>query len=329
MDRRHLLTCAARLAAVAAWPQGGHAQDERPIRLVVPYAPGGTTDMLGRLLAQEMAPLLGRAIVVDNLPGAGSGIGAAHVARAAPDGLTLLVATSTTLAINPWIYPKLAYDPIADFAPIGMIGAVPLVVVVPAALPVRDAAQLVAASSARADGLTFGSAGNGSPQHLAAELFKAATGARMTHVPYKGSGPAVIDLLGGRLDVMFSDIAPALPHLKSGRLRALAVTSAHRQRALPQVPTVVESGIAGTRDYEAVAWQALVAPAGMPSEQVARVSAALRSVMTRAALRERLEAEGFEPRTGSPDELAARVRSDSERWGRLIRSRLADMPPPG
>src|SRR5687767_8862788 len=162
MNRRELLL---RVGAAIALPGAAHAQ-ERPISLVVPYAPGGTTDMLGRLLAQEMVPLLGRAIVVENMPGAGSGIGAAHVARAAPDGATLLVATSTTLAINPWIYPKLAYDPVKDFAPIGMIGAVPLCVVVPAALPLHDIAALVAASNARADGLTFGSAGNGSPQHL-------------------------------------------------------------------------------------------------------------------------------------------------------------------
>jgi len=322
MNRRDLLAC-------AAWPATAIAQSERPISLVVPYAPGGTTDMLGRLLAQEMAPLLGRAIVVENLPGAGSGLGATHVARATPDGSTLLLATSTTLAINPWIYPKLGYDPIKDFAPIGMIGAVPLCVVVPAALAVRDVAELVVASHARADGLAFGSAGNGSPQHLAAELFKAATGARLTHVPYKGSAPAVVDLLAGRLDVMFSDMPPVLPHLNSGRLRALAVTSARRQRVLPQVPTVSESGVAGTRDYDAVAWQALVAPAGTPHERVQRAADSLRAVLTRAALRERLEAEGIEPRPGSPDELATSVRTDSERWGRLIRSRLADMPAPG
>ena len=325
MNRRELLL---RVGAAIALPGAAHAQ-ERPISLVVPYAPGGTTDMLGRLLAQELAPLLGRAIVVENMPGAGSGIGATHVARAAPDGATLLVATSTTLAINPWIYPKLAYDPVKDFAPIGMIGAVPLCVVVQAALPLHDIAGLVAAANARADGLTFGSAGNGSPQHLAAELLKAATVTRMTHVPYKGSAPALVDLMAGRLDVMFSDIAPALPHLKNGRLRALAVTSAQRQRVLPQVPTVAESGVAGTADYEAVAWQALVAPAGMPADRVQRVSDALRSVLTRAALREHLESEGFEPRPGSADELAARLRSDSERWGRLIRSRLGAMLPAG
>jgi tripartite-type tricarboxylate transporter receptor subunit TctC len=325
MNRRYLL---AHACAVAASPIVALAQ-ERPISLVVPYAPGGTTDMLGRLLAQEMAPLLGRAIVVENMPGAGSSIGAAHVARAVPDGSTLLVATSTTLAINPWIYPKLGYDPAKDFAPIGMIGAVPLCVAVPATSPVRDIAGLVAASNARAEGFTFGSAGNGSPHHLAAELFKAGTGARLTHVPYKGSAPAIVDLLAGRLDVMFSDIAPVLPHLKSGGLRALAVTSAQRQRVLPQVPTVAESGVAGTGDYEAVAWQALVAPAGTPPVRVQRATEALRAVMSRAALRERLEAEGFEPRPGGADDLAASVRSDTERWGRLIRTRLVGLSTPG
>jgi tripartite-type tricarboxylate transporter receptor subunit TctC len=261
-------------------------------------------------------------MLVDNKPGAGSGIGAAYVAKAPADGSTLLVATSTTLAINPWLYRKLAYEPLKDFAPVGMIGAVPLLVVVNASLPVKTVADLVALSKSRPQGLSYGSAGNGSPQHLGVEMFKAATGANLSHVPYKGSGPAVTDLLGGQIDVMFSDIPPALQHVKGGRLRAVAVTSARRQPALPEVPTVAESGAAGTRDFEAVAWQSLVAPAGTPPELVRRYSDALAKVMVQKDLRARLEADGFEPVTTpmSPEQLAVYMRSETERWGKVIRA---------
>lgn len=321
MNRRQVLTRVA-AACVAAGPAALLAQGDKPMTIVVPYAPGGTTDMLGRTLAREMGPLLGRTIVVENKPGAGSGIGASFVAHAPADGNTLLVATSTTLAINPSLYKKLAYDPAKDFAPVGLIGAVPLLVVVHPSLPVKTVAELIALSKSKPGGLSYGSAGNGSPQHLSAEMFKAATGAKLTHVPYKGSGPAVTDLLGGQLDVMFSDIPPAVQHVKAGKLRALAVTSAKRQVALPDVPTVAESGAAGTRGFEAVAWQSVVAPAGTPKEVVHKLAAALDKVIAQRDLRARLESEGFEPATpgGTPERFAAYIRSETERWGQVIRS---------
>lgn len=322
MNRRHALARIAAAAAAGAAPLALRAQAEKAITIVVPYAPAGTTDMLGRMLAQQMGPLLGRQIVVDNKPGAGSAIGASFVARAPADGNTLLVATSTTLAINPWLYKKLSYDPQKDFAPIGLIGAVPLLVVVNAALPVRSIAELVALSKSRPGGLSYGSAGNGSPQHLGVEMFKAATGANLAHVPYKGSGPAVTDLLGGQLDVMFSDIPPALQHVKAGKLRAIAVTSARRQSALPEVPTVAESGAAGTRGFEAVAWQSVVAPAGTPRELLQKYADALQRVIAQPELRAKLEGEGFEPAPtgGSPEQLAAYIRSEADRWGKVIRT---------
>jgi tripartite-type tricarboxylate transporter receptor subunit TctC len=322
MNRRHVLTRIAAACTAGAFPAALFAQNDRAITIVVPYAPAGTTDMLGRMLAQQMAPLLGRGIVVDNKPGAGSGIGAAFVARAAADGNTLLVATSTTLAINPWLYKKLGYEPAKDFAPIGLIGAVPLLVVVNSALPVKNIADLVALSKSRSGGLSYGSAGNGSPQHLGVEMFKAATGANLAHVPYKGSGPAVTDLIGGQIDVMFSDIPPALQHVRTGRLRALAVTSAQRQPALPEIATVSESGAAGTRGFEAVAWQSLVAPAGTPKELVQKYAEALNRVIAQPELRAKLEAEGFEPAAagGSPEKLAAYIRSETDRWGKAIRA---------
>jgi tripartite-type tricarboxylate transporter receptor subunit TctC len=232
------------------------------------------------------------------------------------------VATSTTLAINPWLYKKLAYEPAKDFTPIGMIGAVPLLLVVNASLPVKNVAELVALSKSRPDGLSYGSAGNGSPQHLGAEMFKAATGAKLTHVPYKGSAPAVTDLIGGQIHVMFSDIPPALPHVKADKLRAIAVTSARRQTALPDVPTVAESGAAGTRGFEAVAWQSLVAPANTPRALVNRYADALAQVMAQPALRAKLEADGFEP-TGKAlgaVQLSAYIAKETERWGKVIKA---------
>lgn len=320
MNRRHALNRLTGALAIASLPTALLAQTDKPITIVVPYAPAGTTDMLGRLLAQQMAPLLGRQMLVDNKPGAGSGVGAAYVAKAAPDGSTLLVATSTTLAINPWLYRKLGYDPAKDFAPIGLIGAVPLLLVVNASVPARNVAELVALSKSTPGGLSYGSAGNGSPQHLGAEMFKAQTGAVLTHVPYKGSGPAVTDLMGGQIQLMFSDIPPALQHVRSGRLRALAVTSLKRQPALPEVPTVAESGAPGTRGFEAVAWQSLVAPAGTPRDVIARYSEALAKVMAQPELRARLEKEGFEPGTSTAEQLAAYIRSEIERWGPVIKA---------
>jgi len=325
MNRRQTFHRLAGVAAALAAPTTLLAQADKPITIVVPYAPAGTTDMLGRMLAQQMGPLLGRQIIVDNKPGAGSGIGASHVARSAPDGNTLLVATSTTLAINPWLYKKLSYDPAKDFAPIGLIGAVPLLVVVNASSPIKSIAELVAASKARPDGLAYGSAGNGSPQHLGVEMFKSQTGARLSHVPYRGSAPAVTDLLGGQIQVMFSDIPPALQHVRSGQLRALGVTSLKRQSALPEVPTVAESGVEGTRQFEAVAWQSLVAPAGTPKELMGRYSEALAKVMAQPDLRERLAKDGFEPGTSTADQLAVYIQSETERWGKVIKASGASL----
>lgn len=276
--------------------------------------------MLGRMLAKEMGPLLSRQIIVDNKPGAGSSIGASFVARAPADGNTLLIATSTTLAINPTLYKKLTYDPVKDFAPIGLIGAVPLLAVVNGDVPAKNIAELIALSKANPGSLGYGSAGNGSPQHLGVETFKAQTGANLTHVPYRGSSPALADLLGGQIQVMFTDIPPALQHVRSGRLRALAVTSAKRQPALVNVPTVAESGAAGTQGFEAVAWQSLVAPADTPPELLNRYSEALAKVMAQPELRAKLESEGFEPGTATPSQLKAYIRSEIARWSHVIRA---------
>lgn len=289
--------------------------------LVVPYAPGGTSDLLGRLVAQYLGAALARTVVVENRPGAGTGVGASFVARAPADGGTLLLATSTTLAINPALYPKLTYDPAKDFAPIGLVAAVPFIAVVNPSLKITTLAELVALAKRDPNALIYGSAGNGSPQHLIAEMFKAAVGIEMRHVPYKGSAPAVTDLVGGQINVMFSDFAPALPHVKAGKLQSLAVTTAARVPSMPDVPTVAESGVPGAADFEAVAWQGIVAPAATPPDMVARLSRDLANVIERPDVQARLRDLNVEPRTSSSSaQFGSYIRSEAERWGKVVRA---------
>lgn len=324
MDRRKALGGiggACGLLALAAMPRAARAQADKPIVLVVPYATGGTSDLLGRLIAQQLGAAIGRTIVVENRPGAGTGVGATHVARAAADGATLLLATSTTLAINPALYPKLSYDPATDFAPVGLVAAVPFMLVVHPSLKVGSVAELVALAKRNPQALSYGSAGNGSPQHLIAEMFKAAVGIQMQHVPYKGSAPAITDLVGGQINLMFSDFAPALPHVKSGSLKALAVTTAARVAATPDLPTIAESGIAGTADFDAVAWQGVVAPAATPPDVVAQLHRQLTAAMTQPEAQARLRALNVEPRTSqSPAQFAAYIRSETGRWGQVVKA---------
>lgn len=324
MERRRLLQGlggAFGLAAVAAMPTRVFAQRDKPIVLVVPYAPGGTSDLLGRLIAQRLGAASGRTVVVENRPGAGTGVGASFVARAPADGDTLLLATSTTLAINPTLYPKLTYDPARDFAPVGVVAAVPFIVVVNPSLNVKTLADLVALARRDPNALTYGSAGNGSPQHLIAEMFKAATDIQMRHVPYKGSAPAITDLVGGQIGVMFSDFAPALPHVRNGRLVALAVTTSKRQPAVPDVPTIAESGVSGTADFEAAAWQGVVAPAGTPATVVEGLHRELARILSQSDVQAQLHELSVEPRSSaSSGQFAEYIRSEAERWGKVIRA---------
>jgi len=295
------------------------AQGTKPITLIVPYTPGGTTDILARTVARHLSEGLGRPIVVDNRPGGGTILGAQLAARAPADGSTLLMATSTTLAINPSLYKTLPYKP-ADFTPVGLVAAVPLVVVVNPSVKATTLAELVALAKGQPGTLSFGSAGNGSPQHLAAEMFKADAGVSMVHVPYKGTSSALTDLLAGQIPVMFADLAPVLPHIRAGRLRALAVTSAARLPSLPDVPTVRESKVPGTAAYEAVAWQSIVAPPGTPAEIARAYGAQLVKVLHMPAVKDRLLGEGAEVRTSTPEQLAGYVRSETTRWARVVKA---------
>lgn len=324
MQRRRLLmgiVGALGLGGIASVPARALAQSDKPMVLVVPYAPGGTSDLLGRSIGRTLGAALGRNVVVDNRPGAGTGIGASAVARAPADGGTLLLATSTTLAINPALYSKLAYDPAKDFAPVSLVAVVPFIVVVNPSLKVGSLAELVSLAKRDPNALIYGSAGNGSPQHLIAEMLKAVTGIQMRHVPYRGSSPAVTDLVGGQINVMLSDIAPALGHIKAGTLQVLAVTTAERLQSLSDVPTIAESGLPGTADFEAVAWQGIVAPAATPPDSIGDLHRGLTSSIARPDVQEALRAFNVEPRTSaSPEQFAAYIKSEAERWSDVVKA---------
>ncbi|MCS6762757.1 MAG: tripartite tricarboxylate transporter substrate binding protein [Candidatus Protistobacter heckmanni] len=281
--------------------------------------------MLGRIVAQNLENALKRSVIVDNRPGAGSGIGAQLVAHSAPDGRTLLVATSTMLAINPSLYKSLSYQPQRDFAPVGLIAAVPLVVVVHPSVKANTLAELIALSKSKPGELHYASAGNGSPQHLCAEMFRTAVGINIGHVPYKGSALGLTDLLGGQVQMMFTDIAPALPYIRNVKLRALEVTTAERVPSLPEVGTVRESGLPGTAGFEAVAWQSLVAPAGTPKYFITQVNAELVKIINMPEVKERPIKEGMEPRTSTPEQLCAYIRSETERLAVAVKSSGASL----
>ena len=319
--RNHLAWLAALGLASLIGPPAmqAHAQG-KPTQMVVPYAPGGSTDMLGRILAENLAAPMGTPFIVENRPGAGTAIGATFVARAPADGKTLLMATSTTLGINPWLYKKLSYNPQKDFAPVAEVAEVPLVVVVNPAVKANTLAELVAlAKSSKPGELNYASAGNGSPHHLVAEMFKSAVDIDLTHVPYKGSSPALTDVVAGHIPVMFSDLAPALPFIQSGRLRALAVTSGKRVAPLPDIPTVAESHVAGTKDFEGVAWQAVVAPAGTPQAVIDKLSAEIIKIMARPDIKGKLEKDGLVVRTRTAAQLGDYMAAELPRWGKVVK----------
>src|SRR5437762_2572113 len=266
-----IIACVAAAALLAASTLAlGQSWPAKPIRYIVPFAPGGTTDLLGRMVAAGLAASLGQPVVVENKPGQAGSIGSAELARAAPDGYTVGGGTISSHAINVTLYPKLPYDPLKDFAPITMLATLPNMLVVHTSVGAGTVAELVALLKANPDKYAFGSAGNGTSQHISGELFKIMTGVSMQHIPYKGSGPMLTDLLGGTIGISFENITTAYPPAKAGKLKALAVTSAKRSFVAPEVPTLAESGLAG---YDISSWQAMFAPAGTPKEIVARLHA--------------------------------------------------------
>jgi tripartite-type tricarboxylate transporter receptor subunit TctC len=305
----------AGLAASPARAQGAHAGGT--IKLIVPYPPGGTTDLLGRIIAAQLESGLSVTVVVENKPGAGTTLGAAQVAKADPDGATLLMATSTTLAINKTLYRSLPYDPVKDFAPVALVAAVPFALVINPKIPAKTLAEFIAYAKSR-PGLSCGSAGNGSPQHLGAAMLRTAAGIDIRHIPYRGSMPAMLDVIAGHLPFMMVDLPPALQPIRDGKLRVLGVTTTKRVAAVPDVPTLAESGL---NDFELVAWQGVVAPAGTPRAIVDQLAGQIAQLFADPATQAKLNVMAVEPLTGStPDGFAAYIRTEVERWAAIVRA---------
>lgn len=316
-DRRRFIGTATAIAALACGgPAQAQAYPARPIRMVVPFPAGGPTDIVARPLAQLLGEALGQQMLVDNRGGAGGSIGADAVAKAAPDGYTLLVGTVGTHAINPALYRKLPYDAKADFTPIALIAMAPVALVVHPGAPYNTLAELIAAARREPGTIPFGSAGNGTPGHLTGEMFCKAAGITLKHVPYKGSAPAITDLLGGQIPVMFDPVQSVLQHIRGGKLRALAISSKARAPVLPQVPTLAESGLA---DFEATAWWALFAPAQLPAPIATRLAGEAGRIIQTAGFRDKLVEIGVQTGAMSAQAFAEFQRQEMDKWGRAVK----------
>jgi tripartite-type tricarboxylate transporter receptor subunit TctC len=298
--RACLSTVAGALAFATTRGAIAQAYPSKPLRLIVPFTPGGSTDVLGRSIGQRLSLAWNQPVVIENIPGAGGSLGAERAAKAPADGYTLLMGHIGTLALNPSLYPKLAYDPLRSFTPVAWVARVPNVLVVHASVPARTLAELVALAKTRPGQLAYGSGGNGSAAHITMEYLKLQTGTSFLHIPYRGTAPAVNDLLAGQVQVLFTGAPALLPHIKSGKFRALAVSSPHRIALLPDVPTVAETGVAGTKGFEADQWYGIAAPAGTPAEIVAMLNEQVNRSLDSAEVRTRLAAEGAEPTPATP-----------------------------
>ena len=287
----------------------------RPIRLISPFSPGGGNDFVSRTMAAAVSKILGQTVVVDNRPGANTIIGMDIVAKSSPDGYTLIT-TSSTQAINATLYPKLPYDSIRSFQPVSLVGSSPIIVAVPAGSPITSIPALIAAAKARPGELTYPSAGTGNSTHLAGELFAAMAGVTLLHVPYKGSAPGLMDLMAGRMSVVFSTAPSVLPHVKSGKLRALATTGAARSAVAPDIPTVAEAGVPG---YEATSWYGIIGPAGMAKAVVSRLHGAVVQSIADADVRQRLVAQAIDPVGNTPEQFAAYVKSEIVKWAKVLK----------
>jgi tripartite-type tricarboxylate transporter receptor subunit TctC len=328
-NRRHLVRAALCItlalpalaplpaAAQAAWPG-------KPVRFVVPFAAGGTTDILARSLAPELQKAFGQPFVVDNKPGAGGNTAAAEVAKAQPDGYTMLMGTVGTHAINAALYPKLPFDPVKDYAPVTLVAGVPNVLVLNAAFAqkhgINNVADFIRVAKANPGKFNMASSGNGTSIHLSGELFKSMAGVFMVHFPYRGSGPALIDLMGGSMDLMFDNLPSALPHIRSGKLKALAVTSARRSEAVPELPTIEEAGGPTLKGYEASSWFGMLVPAGTPADVISRLQAETAKALASTALKERLQAQGAIPSGMSSADFSKFIAAESAKWAKVVKA---------
>jgi tripartite-type tricarboxylate transporter receptor subunit TctC len=320
MQRRHLLGLPLALAAsgLAASVAGAQSYPSRPITLIVPFTPGGSADFLGRIVGDHMAQGLGQAVVIDNRAGAGGSVGSTVAAKAEPDGYTLLLGHIGTLAFNPSLYPKLAYDPVVDFAPVGLVARVPNVLVVNPEVPAKSVSELIDYARMHPGELNYSSGGNGSAAHIAMAAFAAAAGLDLVHVPYKGTAPGVTDLIGGRVQLTMTGGPAVLPLARAGKLRALAVSSATRLSSEPDLPTIAEAALPG---FEASQWYGIVAPAGTPAPIVERLNAELGRALASPDVADKLASEGAEPWATSPEEFKGVIVTDIARWGQLIRDK--------
>lgn len=288
----------------------------KPIKLVVPYPPGGPTDIVARVVAQKLSERLGQTMVIENRPGAGGNLGAEAVARSAADGYTLVVAT-TAHAINPSLFSKLGYSITKDLAPISQLTAGPLVIVATPGLAAGNVKELIALAKSKSGGINYASSGNGQSTHLSAELFNAMAGVKMNHIPYKGSAPALTDVMSGQADVMFDTMLSAMPFVKGGKLKAIAVTSAQRSPIAPDIPTVAESDLPG---FEAIAWNGLMAPAGTPREVIDRLNAELKKVLEAPDVKQRFDAQGFAAQWNTPTQFSGFVQGEVEKWAKVAKT---------
>ena len=316
-SKNHFLLVAC-IAAASAQPAGilAQAYPAKPIRVLVGFPAGGTSDILARVVAQKLTEAWGQQVVIDNRPGAGGNIATELAAKAVADGYTLLVSPGSTLTSNPAVYSKVPFDPVKDFAPVTIIAGVPNALVVHPSLPVKNVKELIALAKSRPGQLAYASTGAGQSTHLSAELFKLMAGVNLIHVPYKGSAPALTDIVAGQVSVMFDNMPSCLPFIKSGRLRPLAVTSARRSAALPALPTVAEAGLPG---FEVTVWFAVLAPAATPREIVNRLNAEIVSALKTPDMRERLAQQGAEPMGNTPEEFAAVIKRDLAKWAKVVR----------
>ena len=312
-----VLQCVSAAAIIAVAPPGlAQSYPVKPIRIVVPYPPGGTTDILAREIGQKLGESLKQSVVVDNRPGANGNIGAQAVATAAPDGYTLLMSPAGTLTSNPHLYATMPFDTFKSFAPITIVAETPHFVVVNPAVPANSIPELIALAKARPGTLTFASPGTGSSPHLSGELFKTMAGVNLQHVPYKGAAPAINDLLGGVVTMSFDTVPSSTPHVKAGKLRALAVTSAKRLPNFPEVPTVAESGVPG---YESTTWFGLLAPAGTPKDIVDKLHAEVIKAMQTPDIKERFARQGADPVGNTPEQFTGVLQSETAKWGKVIK----------
>ena len=321
---RRTLLAALVTAMAGALPVGVMAQafPSKPITIIVPFAAGGTTDILARVLAQGLTTELGQSVIVDNRAGAGGNIGGQTAARAAADGYTLFMGTVGTHAINAALYKKMPFDPIKDFAPLTRVANVPNLLVANPAQPYKNVHELIAYAKANPGKINFGSSGSGSSIHLSGELFKSMAKVDMQHVPYKGSAPAVTDLLGNQIGIMFDNMPSAIQHVRSGKLRPLAVTTAKRSPELPDVPTIAEAGVPG---YEATSWFGMFAPAATPAPIVAKLNAAIARVLAQPATRKKIEEQGAEVYSETPEQFAAFIKQESVKWGKVVKESGASL----